>query len=282
MTEPHGPRRPIPPGGADAAITTGRRVLRRRRATAAGAGASLAALAVVAVTAGGAAGPSSLRPAGRDPLPTTLPPVSGTPALPTALPTGLPLPAGSATPSPTAEPEPSPESATPSPSPSATEERRWVGHGPGGVTYRHGDPEPMTCPKAPGAPANGFCTYALGPATVTPGERVALTLKLCRATSATATEVAYRDVNAPLVWVGRFDDAGETVVWRRRSAADPAPFSRPYAAGDCDTWTVGWLGQDADGYALPPGEYQVNIAVPTADWGNPEPPPAFYTVRVTD
>jgi hypothetical protein len=290
----HGPRRFASPGGADRALRTGRRRVARRRLAGTAAGVSFAVVAGAALAAGGGSH-AGLSPAGRVPA-------SPGPAYRAAGPTPSPTqPAHPAAVPPPAIPgiRRSPEPGGPAGSPSAApgvraprpDTRHWIGPSDHRVSIAMVN-DPTACAAQPTevqwAVQNGFCSTMSGPSTVDTGDTVELSTTLCRMTTASARTVTFSSAYEVILEVAHGTTDGEAEDW---SWARPGDFAAhrhtvTFQPGDCRTWTVRWSGQGDDGYALAPGQYQVNGYAYAYDWVDPNggdrsgPPPAFYTVTV--
>jgi hypothetical protein len=293
MTDPfaalHGPRRAAPSGGAERAMTTGRRRIVRRRTAGAAAGVSVAVVAGVAVAARPQAS-DRLLPSGTVPTSSATTRANGT--LPTPLPS-VPVPVVPALPPGTPPPPPPSEPATSptAPASSAAAARQWVGISGHDVRVTTTN-DPAACTTQPETAQftaqTGFCTILTGARSVTPGKPVELAVSLCRAGSAQARTVTFASRYETQLDVARSDATGEVEVWAW-AHQDDFPADRhtvTFAPGDCRTWNVRWAGQGNDGYALPAGSYQVNGYPWGYDWTDENgtdpmgPPPAYYTVNV--
>jgi hypothetical protein len=296
MTDPfaalHGPRRAAPSGGAERAMTTGRRRIARRRTAGAAAGVSVAVVAGVAVAARPQASdrllPSGTVPTStasssraKDAPPTPLPTVS-LPAVPPVVPGGPGTP-----PPPPGEPSATAEPTAPAPDAS----RRWIGPSTNDVVVTTKS-DPAACAAVPEyaetTSRTGFCTMLSGPATVTVGTAATFAFTLCHAAGTQPKTLTYDTRVEAAFGVSRSLDSGTESVWYWGNDAVRAPHRHTvtFAAGDCRTWAVVWRGQDTDGWAVPDGEYQMDAAPVPFDWVDENgaevgPPPTFLTLSVS-
>ncbi|HWL36518.1 MAG TPA: hypothetical protein VNQ77_10005 [Frankiaceae bacterium] len=291
----HGPRRTAPPGGADRVITAGRRRLHRRRTAGTAAGLSVAVVGGTFVVSGGSGDPNSLTPAAPTSLPATTVTGVPSPVPPNALPSrGQRTPAEASPEQPTPEPseyqgegpptvEPQPEPAPGSPS------RQWVGVVPPEPRVAHGnDPAACSDPEANKAPTTGFCTILHGPKEVTPGSVVSLAFSLCRLPGVPAKDVTFESQYESTLKVSALTGDENREVWAWAHPEDFAPDRHTvrFEPGDCREWSVEWAGQDASGYALEPGSYEVLGAADAWEWTHEDgpdaqgPPPAYYLIEV--
>jgi hypothetical protein len=279
MTDlPRGPRRPVPPGGLERALATGRRRLRRRRLASTAGTVSFAVVAGAALANGvePRASQQHLDPAGT-PSATTAPgralPAPSLP-VPTAVPTAvLPPPLGSPVPSPSA-----------TAAPAATPERgRYVGHASPDVAVATSN-DPTACAAAGQAEVvarTGFCTSITGTTEVTPGRSATYAFTLCRAAGQAAKTLRFDDAQESLFHAYSTEGGPE---WQ--SARTPARHTVTFAGGDCRTWTVTWLGEDANGYAFADGSYEMDGFAWAWEWvdeDGPEtgPPPVWVALTVS-
>lgn len=297
LNGPHGPRRTAPPGGADRAITAGRRRIHRRRTAGTAAGLSVAVVGGTFAATGGSGDPNGLTPAARTPYATaSADPTAG----PTAVPTE-PDPSGSAGPSEEASPAPEtpqpseyegeqPPTVSPQPEPEPRQtSRRWVGTVSPDPRYTHeNDPSACSDPAAMRAAETGFCTIMRGPAEVTPGAVVSLSFSLCRLPGLPAKDVTFESQYEHSLAVLAYTGPESEEIWAWAQADDFAPDRHVvrFNPGDCREWTVQWAGQDDAGYALEPGQYEVNGYAQGWEWTHEDgpdaqgPPPAYYVVEV--
>lgn len=283
MTDPtsgalRGPRRPMSYDGAERAIAAGRKRLRHRRLSTTAAGVSLATAAGVAVVARPDPSASGLVPA--DPAPSASPSASPSPTTsPSPSPTALPTLAAGPTalpwaPLPTVGIDYEDVVGTPY-APPPRPRGRFVGTGPTGPD---GLPAVTVETRNEALPCTGkhqthvldmerlgFCFAISGPTDVTVGTPAEFTFDMCRfdqdartLTYDTRHETAFTAV----------ESGGERPQW---SWGDPAAFPADrhtitFQHGDCMSWTVEWMGQDSDGYALTPGLYDVTATPWTFEW----------------
>ncbi|HEX8003925.1 MAG TPA: hypothetical protein VF519_14655 [Mycobacteriales bacterium] len=279
-----GPRLMPPAGGLDRALASGHRRLRRRRVTsAAAATACLALLAVATLSRGATSSLDRLEPAVTPP-PTATPGVPGTtfPPAPAGVYGGhavappasgagaggvsSPLPTAAATP--TARP---PRPSQPPP--------RWVGHALGGVevktTYDDTACTPVTF--ASQVAMAGYCYWFRGPAEVVPGNVYNFSYTLCHQPGV-ATGLLDFETKEEVSLVA--DGTLET-VWRFGSPGTLDEHTVEFSPGECRTWHVLWKGEDADGYAVPRGTYDMTASLTVMDGSRPSPWPRAQTVYVT-
>lgn len=280
MTDPFDalrpPRRPLPVGGDDRAVTRGRRIIHRRRAAAGGTAAAglLAVGSVVAFQAGGGNRHDSvgvLDPApfadrssdpGASPAPTGTPsplptrsPAAGDPTLP-------PLP-----PLPGQRPTPRPTASTAPPS-----DRPYVGPEPtledGGAVFTDTTyTDPNACfdePRVVVGDNSGFCVSATGPSTVTAGKRETLTVTFCRTLAAGDVTLHFPNRLEAVIWVynGHYSYFGYDL----EGQVSGSPHTRVFRAGDCTRYSTTWSGQDQDGYALPEGKATIASILVASDY----------------
>ncbi|MDQ1712481.1 MAG: hypothetical protein QOE45_1931 [Frankiaceae bacterium] len=271
-----GPRRPAPADGLDRALSAGRTRLRHRRVASTAATVSFAVVTGAALAAGPGlpGGHAGLDPAG-DPrtgtAPSAAPASSGAVALP---PTPLPTPPG-VPPLPTASDQPPPP---PSESPAAQPTRApeppaYLGTGSRAVTVTtRNDPAACADPAmAEPVARTGFCTAMAGPRALRRGTVARYAFTLCRAAGQAPKTLTFSTTEIRLF----ANRDGTGTAWSLDDAAPKHAVS--LAGGDCRTWAFEWMGQDAAGYGVAAGSYEVLGDVPADEWtgenGQDTPPP---------
>lgn len=259
--------RPVPEGGLEAALRTGRR--RRNRFVGAAGGLTTA---LVLVVAAGLLAPAptndSLQFA--DPSPSSSAPAMPAPTARVALPESSPFPLTlpRRSPSPRAEPTGSaggsetPSSATVTPSPGATPAFR-----------EHPRTFEGTCGDTIVMGPNSWCYPARHERVVSSGDQVDLIVGICNSgTSLEPLELVYADGQEHEVTVkddrspsgsngGSSADEGSGAAlrwtWSRSLRILGGPHERQVPPGACTEWTTRWDTRDQDGRLLPPGHYVV-------------------------
>jgi hypothetical protein len=254
--------RPVPAGGVDAAVATGRR--RRNRVVGAAGGTATAAIAIVAIAlAAPGARNESLQPADPTRGPDITAPAgqAATPTKSVATPGGLIPSLGPASPEPSAEP---------SPGAPASEGSTGAQPGTGRSAYTEAPKEvaaPATCRQPPSGQTGPIvyggvtgCTSADGgPNQVKRGGRVSGTIDFCNAYGAQPASVTYNGGQEHEVLVT--DGDGE-VVYRFSSTVDftQGAHRRTVGEGRCLVWTGVWDTRTTAGDLVPSGSYQVTIS----------------------
>lgn len=277
----HGPRLAPPPDGLDLALVTGRHRLRRRRITSAAAmTTSLALLAFASLSRGSTSTLDRLEPAATTPPPAVTTTAPGTSSStehghPVAAPTaGVPTVAGDV---PTPGPSSLTSSRTPQPGP---DDRRWVGHASRDIRV-HMDGDDTACVPvnfAAQVAGTGFCYWLEGPADTVPGKVSVLRYTLCLGPHQSDSTLVFETAEELAIVVR---GVGGEVLWRLGAPGREDEHAVRFTHGECRSWTVEWNGEDADGYALPRGSYEVAATLTVLNAARPKPWPPERTVSTT-
>jgi hypothetical protein len=267
---------PTPPDGVQRALRDGRRLRLRRRLAGAGAAALSVAVAVgAAVVLGpGTTGASdSLVPATRPSATST--PSPGDPDA-TAAPAGpSPEPAPSTSPGASASPAAAPEPAGGSPAP-AEQQAPAPEATPAGTSYRTPDLTRRYQPAPPttGGPAGRICGggseyggngltngtgYCLAGYAVATERGHDLVVEVCRDSTGPGRLRFPRELEADLLVHDPSSEDRVVWQWSAGRSNDQDVHSLDVETSACWTWTAPWTDVDAQGRALDPGRYELEV-----------------------
>jgi hypothetical protein len=258
-------------GFRDAVARSRRRRHRRRTATASAAGTTVAAAVAVLALGGTQPAPDSLRqnqPAAPPGLPQASPaaPSAAADVSPGARPPAVvsePAPAATDATAPAAGPQAGREpgqAPAAAPRPSGSPTRQPAISSPvvlSAADYQSNRP----CADTTGRAAAGWCVLPGEDFDGAGGQPTVLAVSLCRLPGFSAAAVRFPSTAE--AGFALYDEQGQRRIWDHASQhpGTPSEHARTVEPGRCLVWSTTWTNRDDSGTTLPPGSYELRLAV---------------------